>query len=30
MKAVRALNPNHPGLDDAIRRLQAERGLGEI
>lgn len=30
MKAVRALNPNHPGLDDAIRRLEAERGLGEI
>lgn len=30
MKAVRALNPNHPGLADAIRRLEAERGLGEI
>lgn len=30
MRAVRALNPNHPGLDDAIRRLEAERGLGEI
>ena len=30
MRAVRALNPNHPDLDESIRRLEASRGLSDI
>lgn len=30
MRAVRALNPNHPGLQEAIRRLEAEGGLSDL